>query len=150
MSATYALREEAAEALVIHCSDPRFQEAFRRFLAEELQLAHYVPLVLPGSVGAIGIQALQPKYFKTLFQQLKLLTTVNRVPRVIVINHDDCRGYESLKGFFLARQLSLAEQQQQDLVAAAGLIKEFLPQAHVDLYQCRLNGGKQLVFDKVL
>lgn len=147
--ANYTLNESSPEALVIHCSDPRFQLAFREFLQRELHLTHYTPLVIPGSVSPIGLQDLQPKYFKALYKQLKLLTDINKVARIVIINHEDCRGYESIKGFFLARRISLSEQQKNDLIAAVGLLKGFLPEAHVELYQARIGENNRIIFDKI-
>ena len=38
----------ANRAIAIHCSDHRFQEAFREFLTEGLGLVAYTPLAIPG------------------------------------------------------------------------------------------------------
>lgn len=148
-TAQYTLNDSPPEALVIHCSDPRFQAALQKFLQEELRLTHYMPLVIPGSICAIGLQDLQPKYFKTLYQQLKILTNFHKVPRTIIINHDDCKGYESIKGFLLARRRTLGEQQRKDLLEAATMLKDFLPGTHVELYQARIAENKQISFDKI-
>ena len=150
MVSTYALNEAAPDALVIHCSDPRFQEAFRRFIKDELKIEHYVPVVIPGSVSSIGIQDLQPKYFKTLYQYLKVLTDVNKVPRIIIINHEDCRGYQSIKGFILARRATIPEQQRRDLRAGAELFNDLLPGSHVELYQSRITEDRAITFEKIL
>lgn len=150
MTATYVLNESDPEALILHCSDPRFQMAFRDFIAQELKIHHYAPLVVPGSVSAIGVQDLEPKYFETLYEQLKLLVGLNKVPRVVIINHEGCRAYEGLKGFFLARRVSITDQQQKDLLAAGRLFNDLLPESHVELYYAQLSDNKAIRFQKIL
>jgi hypothetical protein len=44
------------EAIVVHCADPRFQEAFEEFLKTELKLekGKYIPIVISGAVASLS------------------------------------------------------------------------------------------------
>jgi hypothetical protein len=88
------------EAIVVHCSDPRLQNAFEQFIAGELGLAKgkYIPLVVGGGAGVLGHPEQLPKEFKFLKERFELYR--NHFPsirRIILINHEDCKYYESLK-----------------------------------------------------
>ena len=95
----YHLDNRPPEALVIHCADSRFQTAFRQFLNEELGITHYFPIVVGGGVHAFGLQNLLPKNFKIVWQQIKFALTVGKLKQVVIINHEDCKWYEHLKGY---------------------------------------------------
>ena len=44
------VRPEQVDGLVVHCSDHRFQPAFRRFVDQDLKVRNPVPVVIPGGV----------------------------------------------------------------------------------------------------
>jgi len=104
---TYKLDHTPPEALVIHCSDPRFQTAFRRFVTEELGLRNYAPLVIGGSVHAFGSQQFLPKNFKVLWEQIKFFIKEAGIKQVIIINHDDCKWYQAMSSFYSRIKLPL-------------------------------------------
>ena len=58
----------APSAVVIYCSDPRFQTAFDNFIANDLHLAKgdFVPIVIAGGGGALARPHALPKEFKPL------------------------------------------------------------------------------------
>ena len=104
---TYKLDHTPPEALVVHCSDPRFQTAFRRFVTEELGLCNYAPLVIGGSVHAFGSQRFLPENFKVLWEQIKFFIKNAGIKQVIIINHDDCRWYQAMSSFHPGIELPL-------------------------------------------
>jgi hypothetical protein len=53
----YWIETRPSDALVIHCGDPRFQAAFRRFITEELGISNYMPLIVGGGIHAFGVQS---------------------------------------------------------------------------------------------
>lgn len=129
-------------AIVIHCSDPRFQPAFEQFLQNELGLAkgHYVPIVVGGGAGVLGHPEQLPKEFKFLKERLEYYRSLfPTARRIILINHEDCRYYESLKSRVLAvlgsrfglgrgcarQDFSLVSQAFQRLLAHLGYQVEF-------------------------
>ena len=98
------LHKEQPKGLVIHCSDPRFQKAFKDFIHNNLKLkeGEYIPIVLPGSIMSLGsnISILMPKRQKVLLDNVKLMLEHNqgRPIRLILINHEDCKGYAEILG----------------------------------------------------
>lgn len=87
-------------ALVIYCSDPRFQTAFEEFVTHELGLAKgtYIPTVVGGGAGVLGHPEQLPKEFKFLKERFEAYREIfPTARRIILINHEDCRYYESLK-----------------------------------------------------
>ena len=150
---TYPLQTGAPDALVLHCSDPRFQEAFHDFIHEELGIHMSAPICIPGSSAAFGAQTFLPKGWNALRRQLELLTEHSKFPRVVLINHDDCKGYGSIAQY-LGGLAKVGQEQKTHLKKLATFImSEYLPGARLELYQARIvqNGSGQAVqFDKVL
>jgi hypothetical protein len=95
-----ALAEPKPEAIVVHCSDPRLQPAFAEFIAHELRLqpGAYIPIVVGGGAGVLGHPEHLPKEFKFLRDRFEHYRQVfPSVRRIILINHEGCRYYQSLK-----------------------------------------------------
>jgi hypothetical protein len=133
-------------AIVVHCSDPRFQPAFSQFLEQELGLAKgsYIPIIVGGGAGVLGHPEQLPKEFKFLRDRLEHYRTIfPTARRIILINHEGCRYYESLRGraaAFLGSRLGLtAHFGRQDLSLVARSFRLLL--AHlgytVELYYAR-------------
>ncbi len=95
----YKIDSAESHTLVIHCGDPRFQTAFRRFITEELGIETYTPLIIGGGVHAFGVQTLLPKNFKILWEQIKFAIKEGELKQVIIINHEDCSWYEKMQGY---------------------------------------------------
>lgn len=149
----YPLKEGASDGLIIHCSDPRFQDAFHDFIREELGLERPAVIVLPGSTASFGVQAFLPKRWHALRNQIELMAEHNDFPRVILINHDDCKGYADIAKW-LRGVTNLASEQGKHLKALAGYIrKEYLPGASFELYQAKIvvnDDRKYIKFEKVI
>jgi len=120
----YGLITRPAQALVIHCGDHRFQSAFRRFVTEELGISSYIPIIIGGGVHAFGVQSFLPKNFKILWGQIRFFIRESGVKQVIIINHEDCRWYEKLKGYHPKIQLPLKGKLDLE-TAALTILKEF-------------------------
>jgi len=142
---TYQITEVAPSAIVIHCGDPRFQDAFREFVTEELGIASYVPIVIGGGINAVGIQSFLPKNFKVLYGQVKFFVKEAGIKRIIIINHQDCRWYEKMKSY--RPTMDVITQGRSDLVAAAAEFVESFTDVDVETYYARLD-GKTVTFEK--
>src|SRR2546428_7467448 len=92
-TALYPYLEGVSDALVITCSDPHFQLAFDRFTNEELGIKMPCPIKIPGSISAFGVASTLPKGWYALRGQIELMTSNFKFGRVILINHDGCKGY---------------------------------------------------------
>ena len=120
----YGLITRKPQAVVVHCGDPRFQSAFRRFLSEELGLSSYMPIIIGGGIHAFGVQSFLPKNFKIIWEQIKFAIKDVGIDQVIIINHEDCHWYEKLKGYHSKIQLPLKGKLDLKL-AALTILKDF-------------------------
>jgi hypothetical protein len=95
-----AVTNPKPEAIVVYCSDPRLQAAFDQFISQELHLAkgQYIPIVVGGGAGVLGHPEQLPKEFKFLKERFEMYREhFPSVRRVVLINHEDCKYYNSLK-----------------------------------------------------
>jgi len=155
----YNLIEAAPEAIVVHCSDPRFQRAFAEFIRDELKLqdGSFIPLVISGGVGSLAEPLKLPKEFRFMKERLRMfLERFESIHRLILINHEDCRHYEWLNNYigrlFLQRFHNLAERQQADLKKAARLVVGLTSlKLDLELYYARFADTRKskVVFEKV-
>lgn len=149
---TYPLNETAPDALLIHCADSRFQEAFFRFTREELGLENPMLISAAGSISAFGVASVLPKGWNALKGQIETLVKAHPVARVVLINHDECKGYAKVAGLLGSFVNVQAAQKQHLLAMAEFLRKEFLPHAHIELYQAHivtLDGTRSVQFEKI-
>jgi hypothetical protein len=155
-----AVQDPKPEAIVVHCSDPRFQIAFEQFIANELGLAkgEFIPLVIGGGPGVLSHPEQLPKEFKFIKERFELYRThFPSIRRVILINHEDCKYYQSLRTklshLLGARFKGVAEQAREDLGLLARICDRLL--AHlglsVDLYYAKFADAEhsKAVFEKV-
>ena len=155
-----ALRDPKPEAIVVYCSDPRFQIAFDQFIQKELGLAKgkFMPLVVGGGAGVLGHPEQLPKEFKFLKERFELYRDIfPSLRRVVLINHEDCRYYDFLKtkllGFLGPRFTISREHAREDLSLVSRAFKRLL--AHlgftVEFYYAKFADAaqSQIVFEKV-
>lgn len=156
---TYDLIEAAPEAIVVHCSDPRFQRAFLDFIKNELELqdGKYIPLVVSGGVGSLSEPFLLPKEFRFMKERLRFfLERFDSIKRIILINHEDCRHYDWLWDYigslFLQRYRNMAERQQADLKKVAKIILDLTSlKIQAKLYYAKFADASRskIVFEEV-
>ncbi len=141
-----AVADAKPSAIVIYCSDPRFQAAFREFVEHDLGLGDgmTIPIVVGGGAGVLGHPEQLPKEFKFLRERLEQYREIfPTVRRIVLINHEDCRYYETLKSrvlSFLGSRFSLARHfEREDLSLVARAFRHFLSHLGytVDFYYAR-------------
>lgn len=142
----YKIDDTPSETLVIHCADPRFQTAFRRFITEELGLKNYTPIVVGGGIHALSSQTFLPKNFKILWEQVKFYIKEGKIRRIIFINHADCKWYEKIHGHL--PRIDLPIKGQQDLRTAAEIILHDFAGVHLETYFAHLDGN-EVTFERV-
>lgn len=149
----YPLTEGTPDALVIHCADPRFQESFRAFLKYELGICMPMVIALPGVTSHFGMQMIFPKNWYSMRSYLKTMTDRHDVARVVLINHDDCKGYAKIADK-LGGLVRVPEWQRKHLHSLADFIqKEYLPHASFELYQAHVIGEigtREVNFEQIL
>ncbi|MCX6904338.1 MAG: hypothetical protein NTW03_12845 [Verrucomicrobia bacterium] len=154
-----AVQDPKPQAVVIHCSDPRFQTAFEQFITDELHLAkgEYIPIVVGGGAGVLGHPEQLPKEFKFLKERLELYrTTFPTVRRVILINHENCHYYDSLKLKALAHLgqhlKAMLDEAHEDLSLVSRVFAQLLSHLGytVELYYARFADAEhsKVVFEK--
>jgi len=143
----YHLETRSPEAVVVHCGDPRFQRAFRRFIKEELGIASYAPIVIGGGVHAFGMQTFLPKNFKILWEQIKFFVREGNLKQVIVINHEDCKWYNKMRGYH--PRIDALTKGKFDLMKAASRIVSDFSGVSVRSYWAAIEGDK-VVFSEVV
>ena len=121
------------EAVVVHCSDHRFQEGFHEFISDGLGLHTYALLAIPGGAHFGAMEQLQPKFAKVGLQSLKFLVKRSGARRIVVIGHDDCLFFkEQLQHFFTESDFN--QKQIANLKRARVVLREWFPRAAVELY----------------
>src|ERR1044071_8007132 len=155
-----ALPDARPEAIVVCCSDPRFQTAFDEFIQKELDLAkgQFMPLIIGGGAGVLGHPEQLPKEFKFLKERFELYREVfPSLRRVVLINHEDCRYYEFLKkkllGFLGPRFVISPEHARDDLALVSKAFKHVLPHLGfaVEFFYARFADAERskVLFEKV-
>lgn len=126
-------QDSANEAVVVHCSDHRFQPGFREFLAEGLGFRSYALLAIPGGGHFSSMEQLQPKFAKVGLQSLKFLVNRTGARRIILIGHDDCLFFKEQLQFFFT-EADLNQKQIGNLKRARQVLQEWFPRATVELF----------------
>jgi hypothetical protein len=155
----YHLAEARPQAIIVYCGDPRFQRAFREFIGNDLHLdeGEYIPLVVSGGVASLSEPMKLPKEFKFMKERIELfLGRFDSIRRIILINHEDCRHYESLKSslgpLFLQHLGHMTERQIRDLtLVSKTLLGLTAPGLQIELYYARIvkDGAMTVRFEKV-
>lgn len=135
---SYPLDLRQSSALVIHCADPRFQAAFRRFVTEELGIATYTPLVIGGGAQSFGAQTFLPKNFKVAWQQVKFFISVGNLREVVIINHEDCLWYRHMSGYHPT--IELPTKQKLDLAHTAKMVLADFAGVRVRSFMAKIDG----------
>jgi hypothetical protein len=156
-----AVPDAKPEAIVVYCSDPRLQTAFEQFIAKELGLGkgRYIPLVVGGGAGVLGHPEQLPKEFKFLKERFELYCGhFSTIRRMILINHEDCKYYESLKSrvlTFIGSNLRFSpEHAREDLGLVSRTFNHLLSHLGVTLevYYAKFTDKehRQVEFEKML
>jgi len=140
----YAYCSAPPEAVAIYCSDPRFRQACETFIHHELNIGSYAPVIIPGSIGHLN-QADNGEVQRFLNAQVKLLVTHNpSLRKIILINHQDCKGYRALYPELPAADL--LHQQEADLLASASRIIKEIGRPLEMISYLAINVGQEIVF----
>ena len=153
---------ETPKALIIRCSDPRFQPAFEDFIGNFLgfRKGEYAPLTIPGCTSSLGekVDTFLPKNYKIVKEQVEtvLENYHDRKPTIILINHADCKGYASILGKLqkYMKIINIGEKQVDDVKFAMEVIKKiaqrYAPQSEFELYFAKIQPDQEIVFEDIL
>ncbi len=137
---------EAGTALVVHCSDPRFQPHFHDFLRRALKLERYALLAVPGGAQFLTLVDFLPKFSWAGWRWVKFIGDIAPPSRVVLIAHDDCLWYKHVRG--RAKPAEIHARQLEDLRRVEAGVRERFRNITVELYFARLDAGSA-VFESV-
>jgi hypothetical protein len=130
---------ETGTALVVHCSDPRFQPHFHDFLRLGLDLDRYALLAVPGGAQFLTLADYLPKFSWAGWRWVKFIGEIAPPARVVLIAHDDCLWYKRVRG--RSQPAEIHAKQLEDLRRVAVEVHERFRNVTVELYFARLDGG---------
>ena len=109
-----------AEAIIIHCSEPQFQKAFRQFVSRELGIKNPIPVILPGGIHDF-LSPTRVKAARLLIAHLEFMIKEGGVRRIVIINHEGCGWYAKWNALVRA---SVGEEVTNHLLQAAAKLAE--------------------------
>lgn len=137
------------EALVIHCSDYRFQAGLREFLDEALDLrANYDALVVPGGPQCLVELEALPKFAWASRKWSRALIDLHGLKRLVLISHQDCGWYKWLAQWEPAAA-NVRQKQEADLRAAKQAAIRMDPELSVDLFYAGWDPSEAVVVESV-
>ena len=140
--------DAAPEALVVHCSDHRFQAGFREFLTEGLGLSSYALISTPGGGHVLTLENVLPKVARVGRQSMAFHVGRARPRRIVLVGHDDCLFFRDRVELFL-RGPDLAAKQAANLRRARAIAAERFPGLPVDLFFARARADGSLEFTAI-
>jgi hypothetical protein len=133
------------EALILHCSDQRFQKPFNEFLTRGLGLESYGLIAIPGGGHFIPMELFLPAFAKAAFKSLSFMVKRGRPRRLILVGHDDCIFFKEQLQFF-TRGTEFNQKQRANLLKARALIAEKYPNVSVEVYFAGADHGGSVQF----
>lgn len=137
-------RPEEADCLVIHCSDPRFQAAFRKFTDEELGVKNPIPIIIPGGIHDL-VSPARIKAARQLREHLEFMIKRGGVRRIVLLNHEDCQWYGKWSALV---RTTIGQDIAGHLLAAAEKLAERKLGVEVECYLAKIEDG-EIVFYRV-
>ncbi len=137
---------EQPDALVVHCSDPRFQKHFGEFLRSRLGLETYGLIAVPGGAHFLTMLDYLPKFSWVGWRWVKFLVDFSRPRRLVLIAHDDCRWYKDTR--FWQHGDDWKGAALADLGKVRDGFRERFGAITVEAYFARLE-GEEVVFEPV-
>ena len=138
----------ANEAVAIHCSDQRFQNAFREFLTEGLGLKSYALISIPGGGHFTSLTEIMPKFAKVGFQSLSFMIQRTGARRIILVGHEDCLFFAEMLRFYFT-EAQLHDKQFASLRKASLAMRERFASQTVELYFAGASSDNGIQFLKI-
>lgn len=129
---------EAGTALVVQCSDPRYQPHFHDFLRRGLKLERYALLAVPGGAQFLTLVDFLPKFSWAGWRWVKFIGEIAPPSRVILIAHDDCLWYKHVRR---GKPAEIHAKQLDDLRRVEAGVRERFRGVTVEPYFARLDDG---------
>ena len=132
-------------AVVIHCSDPRYQPHFQEFLREGLALDNYALIAVPGGAQLLILSEYLPKFSWSGWRWVKFIVDLVDPARLVLIAHEDCRWY--LDPRFGHDPGSIRQRMTSDLRDTSDGLKKRFGNRRVELYYASLGEDGSASFE---
>ena len=136
------------QALAIHCSDHRFQDAFREFLSEGLGLSSYSIIAIPGGGNFTSLVEIMPKFAKAGYQSLSFMIKRTGARRIILIGHQDCLFFKDNLQYYFTES-DLHEKQCASLRRAGLTLRERFETVTVEVYFADAGDDNRIQFLRI-
>ena len=133
-----AIDPDRPTAIVVHCSDPRYQPHFQDFLHGGLQLDRYALIAVPGGPQCLVLAGYQPKFSWAGWRWMKFMKNIAKPARIVLIAHDDCRWY--IENRYVPHPSEAREHQIKDLGQARAELGERFGKVSIELFYATLDG----------
>jgi len=142
--------QEAGIDLVIQCDEERFQEAYKKFREEHLNI-QTEPIAVPGGIKVLAVvEGELPKELEPVKRAIVEALKRHSPRRIVLTAHSYCLIYDVIAAWQDKNQSGgVRERQLEDLDKARNLIRSWLPNTQVDVYYAQVEGNK-LRFKPVL
>jgi len=145
-NSNYTLENKSPDTLVIYCADPRFRNAFRDFIDNELESDQYILLSVAGGVGPFILHPPDSERANLFVGQMRIFLANNPINRILAINHAGCLWYLD-KNQKLETD-AIIEKQFSDAKKLIDLGRSIKDGIAVDIYYAALE-GENIVFEKI-
>jgi hypothetical protein len=143
---TACFDENRIRAAAVYCSDGRFGEHFDEFLHNALKLPRYDRLAVPGGAACLAGHFLSFREEEGLTEQLRFLTQVHGIERVVLIAHQDCAFYSER---LHVSPVHLETQQLEDLKTAVRRVRSLASNLRVDAFFARRHRDATIRFESM-
>lgn len=137
---------ESHAVVVVHCSDPRYQPHFQKFLRDGLGLERYGLVAVPGGAQCLTLTEYLPKFGWSGWRWMKFMVNLTSPSRIVFIGHFDCRWY--IENRFVHDPSLSREKQIDDMKRARASLTERFAGVPIELYFAKLTGN-EAVFERV-
>ena len=134
-------------AVVIHCSDPRYQPHFQEFPRKGLGLDYYALVAVPGGAQLLILSEYLPKFSWSGWRWVKFIVDLVDPARLVLIAHEDCRWY--LDARFGHDPSRIRERMIADLRSSSAGLKRRFGSRHVEMYYATLGEDGSASFEAV-
>lgn len=135
--------QEVGIDLVIQCDEERFQNAYKRFREEHLDIKTE-PIAVPGGILALTAWNWKngmPEELKPVERAITEALKRHSPRRVVLTAHSYCLLYDVIAAW-QNKASEVEARQLGDLETARDLIRRLFPNAQVDVYYAKVDGDK--------
>jgi hypothetical protein len=129
---------ERVGAAAVYCADGRYGDQMDEFLHLGLGLPRYDRVAVPGGAACLADHLPAMRERSALERQLRFLIEAHELRRVVLIAHQDCGFYKTVRW----RAASLETQQAADLSLAARRIRDYVSGLEVEGYIAKRVAGR--------